>query len=162
MAKTQSLSLNPAKISGTCGRLMCCLKYEQEAYEHLIKTSPRADSFVDTPMWRGVIKDVNLLRRSVKVRLDNPSETTLQTFPLNRVGYTLNGEYMPPEPEEAPPPPPKAEPREQAHTQPGRERTREHELRPQPAPREGAEAQPAGFKKSHRPNNRRRRRPPNK
>ena len=49
MAKTQNLSLNPTKISGTCGRLMCCLKYEQDAYEDLLRTSPKAESFVDTP-----------------------------------------------------------------------------------------------------------------
>ena len=49
MAKTQNLSLNPTKISGTCGRLMCCLKYEQNAYEDLMKGAPKADSFVETP-----------------------------------------------------------------------------------------------------------------
>ncbi len=53
MAKTQNLSLNPTKISGTCGRLMCCLKYEQDAYEDLLKTSPKPESFVDTPEGRG-------------------------------------------------------------------------------------------------------------
>ncbi len=49
MAKTQNLSLNPTKISGTCGRLMCCLKYEQEAYEDLVKKAPKQESFVETP-----------------------------------------------------------------------------------------------------------------
>ena len=71
MAKTQSLSLNPTKISGTCGRLMCCLKYEQEAYEDLIKNSPKQESFVDTPDGRGTVTDVNLMAQSVKVRLEN-------------------------------------------------------------------------------------------
>ena len=75
MAKTQNLSLNPTKISGTCGRLMCCLKYEQEAYEDLIKTAPKAESFVDTPDGRGTVIDVNLLRQSVKVRMENSPET---------------------------------------------------------------------------------------
>ena len=75
MAKTQSLSLNPTKISGTCGRLMCCLKYEQEAYEDLLKNSPKQDSFVDTPEGRGTIVEVNLLRQKVKVRMeDRPEE----------------------------------------------------------------------------------------
>ena len=75
MAKTQNLSLNPTKISGTCGRLMCCLKYEQDAYEDLIKTAPKAESFVDTPDGRGTVTEVNLLRQSVKVRMeDNPEE----------------------------------------------------------------------------------------
>ncbi len=73
MAKTQNLSLNPTKISGTCGRLMCCLKYEQEAYEDLMKTVPKQDSFVDTPDGRGTVTDVNLLRQSVRVRMEkNP------------------------------------------------------------------------------------------
>ena len=75
MAKTQNLSLNPTKISGTCGRLMCCLKYEQEAYEDLIKSAPKAESFVDTPDGRGTVVDVNLLRQNVKVRMENSPET---------------------------------------------------------------------------------------
>ena len=76
MAKTQNLSLNPTKISGTCGRLMCCLKYEQEAYEDLIKRSPKEESFVDTPDGRGTVVDVDLLRSRVKVRMEDSPETT--------------------------------------------------------------------------------------
>ena len=75
MAKTQNLSLNPTKISGTCGRLMCCLNYEQEADEDLHRTSPKAESFVDTPDGRGTVTEVNLLRQSVKVRLENQPDT---------------------------------------------------------------------------------------
>ena len=75
MAKTQNLSLNPAKISGTCGRLMCCLKYEQDAYEDLIRTSPKQDSFVDTPDGRGTVVEVDLLRQRVKVRMEENPET---------------------------------------------------------------------------------------
>ena len=75
MAKTQNLSLNPTKISGTCGRLMCCLNYEQAAYEDLIKNSPKADSFVDTPDGRGTVTDVNLLCQCVKVRLEQQPDT---------------------------------------------------------------------------------------
>ena len=70
MAKTQNLSLNPTKISGTCGRLMCCLKYEQEAYEDLIRNSPKADSFVDTPEGRGTIIEIDLMCQRVKVRME--------------------------------------------------------------------------------------------
>ena len=77
MAKTQNLSLNPTKISGTCGRLMCCLKYEQDAYEDLIKNSPKLDSFVDTPDGRGTIVEIELLRQRVKVRLEEQSETVV-------------------------------------------------------------------------------------
>ena len=75
MAKTQNLSLNPTKISGTCGRLMCCLKYEQDAYEDLLRTSPKADSFVDTPEGRGTVVEVDLLRQRVKVRMEESPET---------------------------------------------------------------------------------------
>ena len=75
MAKTQNLSLNPTKISGTCGRLMCCLNYEQVAYEDLHRTSPKADSFVDTPDGRGTVTDVNLLKQSVRVRLEKQPDT---------------------------------------------------------------------------------------
>ena len=75
MAKTQNLSLNPTKISGTCGRLMCCLKYEQEAYEDLIRTSPKMESFVDTPEGRGTVVEVDLLRQRVKVRMEDSPET---------------------------------------------------------------------------------------
>ena len=75
MAKTQNLSLNPTKISGTCGRLMCCLKYEQDAYEDLLRTSPKAESFVDTPEGRGTVVDVDLLRQRVKVRMEDSPET---------------------------------------------------------------------------------------
>ncbi len=74
MAKTQNLSLNPTKISGTCGRLMCCLKYEQEAYEDLIKTSPKPESFVDTPDGRGTVTAVNLMRQSVNVRMEKDED----------------------------------------------------------------------------------------
>ena len=75
MAKTQSLSLNPTKISGTCGRLMCCLKYEQDAYESLIKTSPKNDSLVNTYDGVGTVTDTNLLKQTVKVRLEKAKKT---------------------------------------------------------------------------------------
>ena len=71
MAKTQSLSLNPTKISGTCGRLMCCLKYEQDAYEDLLRHAPKVESFVDTPEGRGTVTEVDLLRQRVKVKLED-------------------------------------------------------------------------------------------
>lgn len=75
MAKTQNLSLNPTKISGTCGRLMCCLKYEQDAYEDLLRHSPKPDSFVETPDGVGDIISVNTLREKVRVRLDTVSDS---------------------------------------------------------------------------------------
>ena len=75
MAKSQNLSLNPTKISGTCGRLMCCLKYEQDTYEALIRTSPKLESFVDTPEGRGTVVEADILRQRVKVRMENNPET---------------------------------------------------------------------------------------
>ena len=75
MAKTQSLSLNPTKISGTCGRLMCCLKYEQDAYEDAIKRMPKNDSFVVTPDGPGNVSDINVLKETVNVRLDERPDT---------------------------------------------------------------------------------------
>ena len=74
MAKTQSLSLNPTKISGTCGRLMCCLKYEQDAYEDAIKRMPKNESFVLTPDGTGNVSDINVLKETVNVRLDDRPE----------------------------------------------------------------------------------------
>ena len=75
MAKTQNLSLNPTKISGTCGRLMCCLKYEQDTYESLIRTSPKVESFVDTPEGRGTVVEADILRQRVKVQMEDNPET---------------------------------------------------------------------------------------
>ena len=75
MAKTQNLSLNPTKISGTCGRLMCCLKYEQDAYEDAIKRMPKNDSFVVTPDGPGNVSDINVLKETVNVRLDDRPDT---------------------------------------------------------------------------------------
>ena len=75
MAKTQSLSLNPTKISGTCGRLMCCLKYEQDAYEDAVKRMPKNDSFVLTPDGTGNVSDINVLKETVNVRLDDRPES---------------------------------------------------------------------------------------
>ena len=74
MAKTQNLSLNPAKISGTCGRLMCCLKYEQYAYEDAARRMPKVESFVQTPDGPGNVKSIDLLRETVKVSLDSAPE----------------------------------------------------------------------------------------
>ena len=80
MAKVQSLSLNPTKISGSCGRLMCCLRYEQEAYEDLVKKVPRQGSFVETIDGYGTAVQVNLLRQNVKVKLDKDTDDTLHLY----------------------------------------------------------------------------------
>lgn len=75
MAKTQNISLNPTKISGSCGRLMCCLKYEQDAYEDLLKHTPKLESLVKTPDGVGTVNQVNLLREQCKVTLDEDPDT---------------------------------------------------------------------------------------
>lgn len=68
MAKEQGLSLNPTKISGTCGRLMCCLKHEQSVYEELQKVTPRIGSLVKTPQGRGRVEDANLITGKLRIR----------------------------------------------------------------------------------------------
>ena len=71
MAKEQNLSLNPTKISGVCGRLMCCLKNEQETYEYLNSQLPNVGDTVTTPEGiRGQVKSVNVLRQLVKVLIE--------------------------------------------------------------------------------------------
>jgi cell fate regulator YaaT (PSP1 superfamily) len=80
MAKEQGLSLNPVKISGTCGRLMCCLKYEQNAYEHLLKITPKYGAIVQTAEGKGMVTEVNLLTGRLKVRLDKNREAPPQFF----------------------------------------------------------------------------------
>lgn len=70
MAKEQGLSLNPTKISGTCGRLMCCLKYEQDVYEELLKLTPKVGAYVKTPEGKGTVIDANLLTGKLVVRLE--------------------------------------------------------------------------------------------
>ena len=92
MAKTQSLSLNPAKISGTCGRLMCCLKYEQDAYEELVKNAPKVDSYVETPDGNGTITELNLLRQKVKVRMETQGgDPVVAYFPLSDIQFIKTG-----------------------------------------------------------------------
>ena len=96
MAKTQNLSLNPTKISGTCGRLMCCLKYEQNAYEDLMKGAPKADSFVETPDGAGTINSVNTLREQVRVRLDSAPDS-LKTYHNSEIRVIRSGKGKRPE-----------------------------------------------------------------
>ena len=69
MAKEQNLSLNPTKISGQCGRLMCCLKYEQDTYEQTLKRVPRVGKDIVTPDGVGVLTEINAIRERVKVRI---------------------------------------------------------------------------------------------
>lgn len=77
MAKEQGLSLNPTKISGTCGRLMCCLKYEQDAYEFLQKNTPKVGAYVKTPDFRGYVEEVNLLTGKLKVKPEKSEDAAV-------------------------------------------------------------------------------------
>ena len=70
MAKEQSLSLNPTKISGCCGRLMCCLKYEQDSYEELLKVTPKVGAVVKTADGKGVVEDSNILTGKLRIKMD--------------------------------------------------------------------------------------------
>jgi cell fate regulator YaaT (PSP1 superfamily) len=91
MAKEQGLSLNPTKISGTCGRLMCCLKYEQHVYEDAIRRLPKTGAIVETPRGQGTVVDVNLLKETVKIRLDSGNDVELQVFKLDEIQMVRNG-----------------------------------------------------------------------
>ena len=69
MAKEQNISLNPSKISGNCGRLMCCLKYEQEVYEEKLNKLPNIGAIVKTPDGKGEVEGLETLKETVKVRI---------------------------------------------------------------------------------------------
>ena len=89
MAKEQSLSLNPTKISGVCGRLMCCLKNEQETYEYLNSRLPSVGDSVITPTgMHGEVSGVNVLRQLVKVVVDNGEEKELQEYAVDDLKFT--------------------------------------------------------------------------
>ena len=89
MAKEQNLSLNPTKISGVCGRLMCCLKNEQETYEYLNSRLPSVGDSVITPTgMHGEVSGVNVLRQLVKVGVDNGEEKELQEYAVDDLKFT--------------------------------------------------------------------------
>ena len=91
MAKEQGLSLNPVKISGACGRLMCCLKYEQEAYQELLRTTPKVNAIVSTPDGKGVVIDQNLLTKKLTVRLDKDPEAAPKVYTVDQVKLLKDG-----------------------------------------------------------------------
>ncbi len=91
MAKEQGLSLNPTKISGTCGRLMCCLKYEQDAYEDLNKITPPVGSLVKTPRGTGTVVQVALLSGRLRVRLEGEGDGVIADFSRDEVKFIKKG-----------------------------------------------------------------------
>jgi len=113
MAKVQSLSLNPAKISGSCGRLMCCLRYEQDCYEDLLKRVPKQGAYVETKDGYGTAVQINLLRQTIKVRLDKDNDDSINVYTANEYAVVPGGRpkegeeppkvYFPPETEQEEP-----------------------------------------------------------
>ncbi len=88
MAKEQNLSLNPTKISGVCGRLMCCLKNEQETYEYLNKNTPHVGEWVTTSDgYRGEVSAVNILRQTAKVVVDTGDEKEIRDYPVDQLKF---------------------------------------------------------------------------
>ena len=89
MAKEQNLSLNPTKISGVCGRLMCCLKYEQDHYEQTRKRMPKVGRTVNTPDGSGPVTELNIIRETVFVRLTNGDTSEIKEYPLESITRTV-------------------------------------------------------------------------
>jgi len=83
MAKDQNLSLNPTKISGICGRLMCCLRYESDSYEDAKEIFPKAGDNVITPAGTGKVQSINVIKRSVRVEIVDTKQA--EDFPLSEV-----------------------------------------------------------------------------
>lgn len=88
MAKEQNLSLNPSKISGVCGRLMCCLKNEEETYEYLNSRLPNTGDYVTTDdRLRGEVHSVNVLRQTVKVLVEIDDEKEIREYRVNQLKF---------------------------------------------------------------------------
>ena len=87
MAKNQGLSLNPSKISGLCGRLMCCLAYENDYYAEACKKMPKVGGEVGTPEGDGTVVNVNMLKMEVKVRIDKGDATVYKDFPVDDLRF---------------------------------------------------------------------------
>ncbi len=87
MAKNQGLSLNPGKISGLCGRLMCCLAYENEYYADAYKKMPKIGGTVGTPEGNGVVVSTNMLKMFVRVKIEKDGALLYRDFPLSDVSF---------------------------------------------------------------------------
>ena len=85
MAKEQNLSLTPSKISGACGRLMCCLKYEQEVYEEKLSRLPKVGAIVKTEEGEGTVESVETLKELLKVKIVQKDETKIKKFNIRDV-----------------------------------------------------------------------------
>ncbi len=91
MAKNQGLSLNPGKISGLCGRLMCCLSYENDYYADAVKKMPKVGSEVGSPDGRGIVASLNMLKMEVKVKIDDKAGGWIyKDFPVSEIKFKKN------------------------------------------------------------------------
>lgn len=94
MAKNQGLSLNPSKISGLCGRLMCCLSFENEYYAEVCKKVPKIGSEATTPDGKGIVVNVNMLKMVVKVKIEQGESVTYKDFPLDKISFMRGSEVI--------------------------------------------------------------------
>ncbi len=101
MAKEQNLSLNPTKISGVCGRLLCCLKYEQDHYEQTRKRMPRVGREVGTPDGTGTVTELNIVKETVKVRIASGDTSEIKEFPLESITRSAAKQDVKPDAEPA-------------------------------------------------------------
>lgn len=93
MAKNQGISLSPTKINGLCGRLMCCLGYENKTYEEVLKRMPKVGSEVTSPKGKGTVVYLDILRELVSVKLaGNDGSMVVEEFPLNQIKFNKKGE----------------------------------------------------------------------
>lgn len=92
MAKNQGLSLNPGKISGLCGRLMCCLSYENEYYADAYKKMPKIGGTVGTPEGKGTVVSANMLKMEVRVKIEKDGALCYRDFPLADVKFNRNAQ----------------------------------------------------------------------
>ncbi len=90
MAKNQGLSLNPGKISGLCGRLMCCLAYENEYYAEAFKKMPKMGSTVDTPEGKGAVISTDMLKMTVRVKIEKEGALLYRDFPVAELKFGSN------------------------------------------------------------------------
>jgi len=138
MAKEQNLSLNPTKISGQCGRLMCCLKYEQSFYESILKKLPRVGREVITPDGPGSIVEISALRETVKVRVRFPDDSyDFRVYPIDDVQRPSGNQQQPKQQEKGQAPNGK---RDAKNNAPPEESDKKNERRPRPkGPKQSAE-----------------------
>lgn len=94
MAKNQGLSLNPQKISGLCGRLMCCLSYEDEYYSEACKKVPKLGGTVDTPNGKGTVVNVNMLKMQVKVKIEQNDAVSYHDFGVDEIRFMRGNVVM--------------------------------------------------------------------